>query len=198
LAHARSGMRFKSAGARCNGRGHPNVMGAPLPDFAFHAGDEERRGSKPALVLGLVFAVVGLGLLAGSWLTYRTERSRLKNWIRTVGVVTGLEAKRSKVEDGSRVTYAPNVEFVLPSGEVHHFIGSVSSNPPSYAEGENVRVLYNSQRPSEADIDSFMTHWFAPLCFLGMGIVFLLVGAYHTFGAMKEIGIAVPGLTSFN
>jgi hypothetical protein len=138
---------------------------------------------------GLLFFAAGLALLVGSVITYRSARSRLEKWVRTVGVVTGLEEKWTNDDNGSRVTYAPKVKFVLASGEEHHFIGSISSRPPSYSEGEQVRVLYNPQRPSEADIDSFTTHWFPPLAFLGMGVIFVPIGAYLSANAIKAISL---------
>lgn len=128
-------------------------------------------------LFGLVFTVAGVGLLVGSYLAYSRERSRLKHWAPTVGVVTGMQERKSQDSEGSTsVTFAPIVEFTLPSGETYRFTGSIASNPPAYSEDEPVRVLYNPRRPSEADIDSPMTHWFGPLALLGMGIVISLAG----------------------
>ena len=155
--------------------------------FLFGAELEGRARHWLGFAIGLVFFAVGLALLVGSVITYRSARSRLQNWVRASGVVAGLEEKWTKDDEGSRVTYAPRVKFVVPSGEEYQFIGSISARPPSYSEGEQVRVLYNPLRPSEADIDSFATHWFVPLVLLGMGVVFVPVGAYAAVGAIKAI-----------
>jgi hypothetical protein len=129
-------------------------------------------------VFGLIFAVIGVGLLAGSYLSYHREHARVKAWSRTTGIVTGLQEQRSKDSEGHiSLTYAPIVEFTLPNGETHRFIGSIASYPPSHAEHQQVHVLYNPLRPSEADVDSFVTHWLLAICLLGAGIVCSLFAA---------------------
>ena len=58
--------------------------------------------------MGLVFAIIGLGVMAGGVLSHRSHQHIIDNGIRTRGVVVDLIRKT----DGDGVsTYAPAVEY---------------------------------------------------------------------------------------
>jgi hypothetical protein len=51
----------------------------------------------------------------------------------------------------------------------------VASNLPLYATGDRVRLLYKTNEPEVAFIDSFFERWLGPLVFTGGGGFFLAV-----------------------
>ncbi|WP_206733612.1 DUF3592 domain-containing protein [Flavobacterium sp. YO12] len=99
------------------------------------------------------------------------------------GTVVELISKRS---DNS-TTYAPVVSFTTKAGNKIEFTSSVSSNPPSYSEGESVEVLYDPAEPKDASINGFASLWIGPLIFGILGTVFFLIGfGIILFGILKQ------------
>jgi hypothetical protein len=58
----------------------------------------------------------------------------------------------------------------------------VATSPPAYHVSETVNVLYLESDPCDAKIESFMSLWFPPMFFGGMGTIFLAVGGGMIFG----------------
>jgi hypothetical protein len=132
-------------------------------------------GRAAVAVVGKVFLIVGLSglVVAGALAAYRwtTIRSR----VRADGTVVAL----SRWGRG----YHPVTEFTPPGGTPVRIESTVSSNPPSYAVGDHVWVLYDPASPQQADIDRFWPLWFFPMLagmlgtpFTLLGIIFSLVG----------------------
>lgn len=71
--------------------------------------------------------------------------------------------------------YRPVVRFMTENGPTT-IVGQVNANPPAYAVGDAVRVLYNRERPSEATIDSFAERWFHALIFGVLGAAAATLG----------------------
>jgi hypothetical protein len=125
-------------------------------------------------VLKYIFLVVGLGLLTGAFILYQNKKAFLEKAVSAQGTVIELLESRS---DNS-TTYKPLVSFTTKEGRQIEFTSSVSSNPPSYDEGETVKVLYYPGDPKEATINDFMSIWFGPLIVGFLGTVFSLVGFF--------------------
>jgi hypothetical protein len=124
--------------------------------------------------LSIVFAVVGLGLLAGAIAVTLNTRAFIATAKHAPGTVTELIPKRDS-DDGS-ITYTPVVIFEATSGASISFTSSFSSNPPSYDVGEKVEVLYAPDNPNEARINGFGSLWFGSLILGGLGTVFCAIG----------------------
>jgi len=119
-----------------------------------------------------VFTLVGLGMLVGAALLYLNTRSFLARASVAPGVVIDLVASRSS----DSITYRPVVRFSTAVGERVEFASGTSSNPPSYAKGEAVEVLYSPNQPRDAKINGVFSLWGGSLILGGMGGVFLLIG----------------------
>ncbi len=128
---------------------------------------------KPLSWVSWIFAIVGLGLLCGSYWAWSSSQGYIDEGIRTTGTVIDLEYRSS--DDGSG-TYAPVVEFQDREGVRRVYHSTSSSSPPAYSRGEQVDLYYMPGEPERAMIDSFMDRYFAPLVLGGMGVVFSLVG----------------------
>ena len=109
----------------------------------------------PSRIVGVLFllpALLSAGLAV--WF-YTSSNSFLRNAISTQGVV--VDQKPSSGNDGT--TYATEFEFQDGTGSTHRSVTSWSSNPPAYAVGSQVEVLYVARNPSDARLRSFTSLW---------------------------------------
>jgi hypothetical protein len=81
------------------------------------------------------------------------------------------------------VGYAPVVAFTTAAGKSVEFEGRDTQNPPRYAEGEKVAVIYDPADPSAAVIDDFADQWSEALVLGGFG---LLVVVFMTLTTLAE------------
>jgi hypothetical protein len=123
--------------------------------------------------LSIVFALIGLGLLAGALALALNTRSFIATAKHAQGSVIELIEKRDS--DGS-VTYKPVVAFTADSGASVNFTSSFSSNPPAYDVGEAVEVLYAPDNPNSARIRGFGSLWLGPTILGCLGAVFAAIG----------------------
>jgi len=124
------------------------------------------------IVVKYAFTLVGAAMLIGALLWYTSTRTFLAKAAQAQGTVIELEPVRSS--DGT--TYRPLVRFNDERGQSIQISSSVSSNPPSFAKGESVRVYYDRDDPRVAKLDGYFQLWGGPTIIAALGSVFLLVG----------------------
>ena len=120
------------------------------------------------LFLCLVELVIGGVLLNGA-------QAKRESWEPGTATVVKLEKRRG--------AWSP--VFSLPVGEKSVMIrGSVASNPPAYAVGDKVEMLYPAEAPQDAVTNDFAGLYVIPavLFFMAateavLGTVFLLIAA---------------------
>lgn len=101
-----------------------------------------------------------------------------------------------EMRDGSDVaTYRPIVRFTDNDGRLRQFGSDVSSNPPGYAIGERVTVIYDPADPSDAMIDSFRDRYLMSLGLAFFGTVMALYGLGCLVASWRSRGIAHPPLS---
>ncbi|HVR96371.1 MAG TPA: DUF3592 domain-containing protein [Thermoanaerobaculia bacterium] len=126
-----------------------------------------------------IFSLIGLCLiLIGGYVALRTQRF-LGNAVSAEGTVVELVrsvSSRSGRRSGSSKTYRPVVQFTTADGRPIEMVSSVGSNPPAYSVGERVGVWYDPTRPEDAKLAGFLSLWFLPLLFTGIGAVFASIG----------------------
>jgi hypothetical protein len=145
------------------GRGLPPA-GAPSPS--------RRRGLPPWFPWPFL-AFGTAALIAASVVAYQT-RQFMAEASQADGVVVDLIGHRGS--KGS-VTYAPKVAFRAEGTPAPiEFVGAVSSNPPAFAVGEHVEVVYDVRRPQQARIATTFELWAMPLIFGGLGLIFTTIG----------------------
>jgi hypothetical protein len=127
---------------------------------------------KALTIIKYVFAALGSALLVGAFVWYQSTKSFVAEAQRTEGSVVELVPSGS----GNSVTYRPVVRFTAPTGEAIEFTTASSSNPPGYAVGEKVGVLYAPSNPRAARIEGLLSLWGGPLIVGGLGVVFLAIG----------------------
>ncbi|MCS2610146.1 DUF3592 domain-containing protein [Halomonas dongshanensis] len=130
--------------------------------------------------------VVGIALLAGSLYFYFQTNAFLESAERTQGTVVRLAESRS--EDST--TYRPVISFAAPNGDAIEFISSTGSNPPSYSPGEPVSVLFDTDNPYSARLESFFSLWGGAFILGGLGAVFTLFGVAAFFIPVLSGGLS--------
>lgn len=136
-------------------------------------------------IVKYVFTAIGVGLLTGAFLLYKTTSSFLGEANTAEGTVVDVVQSRS----GDSTNYRPVVRFTHQNGEKIEFISSSGSNPPSYSKGEKVPVSYDPAEPQTARINDFFSLWGGPTILGVVGGAFFLVGAGLILaGALKGPG----------
>ncbi|WP_066382429.1 DUF3592 domain-containing protein [Anabaena sp. CA = ATCC 33047] len=125
-------------------------------------------------MFGSIFAGVGsIFAVTGIIITLNT-RSFVATSVTTQGTVIDLIPRSSS--SSRSVVYYPVVRFTPSSGDPITFAANSGSNPPAHTRGEQVEVLYNPQKRDSAMINSWLSLWFLPVMFTGMGSLFVVIG----------------------
>lgn len=138
-------------------------------------------------IIKYVFSVIGIAMLVGASLLYNNTSDFLTRAVAAQGQVVDLVLSRSS----DSTSYYPVVVFRDASGRQVKFQSNTGSNPPSYARGERVEVLYEPGEPEAARINGFFSLWGAATIVGGLGLVFGLVGFGMTvYGLLHQRGKA--------
>jgi hypothetical protein len=129
-------------------------------------------------VLPLMFLVTGIALLVNAARHWMQTRSFLAGAHEVAGEVVALKKEPSSQSGADEAeTYRPVVVFKTRTGRQERFESMASSNPPTYAVGDTVRVLYHPELPLPPRLHAFSDLWFPSALFAGLGLVFTAVGA---------------------
>lgn len=130
---------------------------------------------KPQTVMTIgkyIVAIIGFALLFGAYTSYQSSQRFIAQALMAEGTVLELISSRSS----DSITYRPLVAFTGQDGQRYEFVSSSGSNPPSYARGERVTVLYSADNPNNAQLDGFFSIWGATIIFAALGGVFFAIG----------------------
>jgi hypothetical protein len=99
-------------------------------------------------------------------------------------VVETYQSASTDSDDRNSVSYYPVVEFQTPDGQAHRFKGSTGNSSPDFEDGARVKLRYNPNDPSEAQLVNFSQFWLGPLAITiaGMIALFLGIGSFLVFG----------------
>ncbi len=124
--------------------------------------------------LTVIFMLVGaVMLLIAGWML---SRDPLFSGAGAEAVGTVVDLKRTASGNG-KASYYPVVTYRDAGGAEHRFTGTIGSNPPDYARGEEVAVRYDPAAPEEAVIDSWSARLLGPGLTGGMGLLLLWMSA---------------------
>jgi hypothetical protein len=133
-----------------------------------------RAGSGDAWVtkVGILFAVIAVGLLTAAALTYISKSRFVDRAVRAEGTVVDVELKTSRSTDTSRLTTSryPVVEFQARNEQRVRFTSSSSMSGASV--GDRVTVLYDPAKPRDASLSGVGQLWLLPMILGGIGIFF--------------------------
>lgn len=114
---------------------------------------------------------IGLALLALAAYLFARRLSTLLHGRVAVGRVVGHESRK----DDESICYLPIVEFTDARGTTRRFTSVAGGSTQSPAVGASVRVVYRTENPKVAYVQSFLHMWAAPLAcaVLGAGALFV-------------------------
>lgn len=147
-------------------------------------------GEYAILILGL--ALFGLGLY------FLKERlDFFKHSIQAEGIVIDIEKSGSRgSKGGSRYSYYPVISFQALDGNIYTFSPESGTNSyGEYLQGDKLTIMYNTENPQSAKIDSFWERWGIQLTFLIVGLAILLAqggkiyNIFYTVRLRKELPI---------
>ena len=152
--------------------------------FEANVKDKIGRGPNVGKIVGGIFTVIGLVLLAVSGtILYFTQQSRAAE-VEAPGVVVRNELRRyepanqSSSSRGSRDLWHAVVEFTLADGTSKTVEMSNGNWPKAYDEGEAVTVRYDPAKPLKARIEGdFGMNYFPTIITGFLGSIFFIVGA---------------------
>ncbi|KLN62063.1 hypothetical protein WH96_00520 [Kiloniella spongiae] len=133
---------------------------------------------KTIKILQYIFLCVGLITLSTTGIWSYTTLEFVNNARSTQGTVTDLIQSRSSSSSSTRNSYVyrPKVTFRTETGEDITFQSSTGSNPPAYARGENLNVLYDPENPQNAKISDTLSLWLGPIILGIIGFIFSVIG----------------------
>jgi hypothetical protein len=121
----------------------------------------------------LIFFVGGaIALGAGSLLAVRAVKFE-RRASRAVGIVMDNVVTIDNAEN--QVSYHPKIKFRTKEGLDVTIISPNGNSDAEFRVGEEVPVLYDPQKPTDATIDSFWHRWMLAIIFLGLGAVAVIV-----------------------
>jgi hypothetical protein len=128
------------------------------------------------IIGGVIFFLVGAGVLVGDFFITTGTISFLNSSIKTDGSVVNIIHSRSS--DSVNAMYTPEVSFTDASGQAITFTSNISSSSPSYKIGDKVSVLYDKNNSQSARINTFFQLWFATIVMSIVGVIFFLIGLF--------------------
>lgn len=121
------------------------------------------------LTLGIIFGLVGgLLVLIGVFLYIRT-RIFIGKAQEVKGTVIEMVYSRNSDGDGG---FSPVYQFKTLDGQNIVIHDSLSSNPPRFQVGQEVKVLYDPGNPQKARLNKWMNLYFVPVLLAGIGLIF--------------------------
>lgn len=124
--------------------------------------------NRSPLVVGLVLFAIGgifatIGLSMATWTIMWASGGTQS----TEGTVIRM------VRSGKGTKPVAKYEVV---GQSHEVVGQLTTSPPAHRVGDKVPVLYKTDTPADAVIDTFINRWLFPTIFGSIGGVLTLVG----------------------
>jgi Protein of unknown function (DUF3592) len=135
---------------------------------------------------GWICVIVGIIVLTISFFIYLHTRSFVQSASRAQGTVIRLDENR-----GGPESY-PVFTFRDAKGQAHEIESNTGENPPAYKIGDAVTLLYQSNRPANAEIDSFFNVWGWNIVLGGVGIFHFVLGFGILVVAIKILGNPGP------
>jgi hypothetical protein len=122
---------------------------------------------------GLIFLVLGVGLLVGCFFAVTRTKRFLANAHEAQAEVIALQHRVGTHHERS---YYPVLRYRTQQGTTQEVVSNVGTNPPRYKEGDSVVVLYDPAQPDNVRIHTFFNVWVFPLVLGALGVIFLCVG----------------------
>jgi uncharacterized protein DUF3592 len=135
------------------------------------------------LLIGVLFVLLGFAMLIGGVVAAVKQSRQSARNLSATGTVVDL-VKRV-INPGSGGVYCPVIDFATSTGHAVRFESQFGTMPATHRLGQKITVRYDPSNPQKAEVDSATSGWLVPGCmigmgvgFLGMGLVFLVIGIF--------------------
>ncbi len=154
---------------------------------------QEAALSKPAsgkkslggVIIGCVFALVGVGVLVGAGMSAHTAYQVSADGVIAQGEVVSLKRERSSGKRGSRTSYYPVFRFAAQDGREYRVKHNQGSNPPVWKKGEKVELIYLPDNPETAVPNTFWGKYAFPFILAVFGTAFTVMGSFVAWHCRK-------------
>lgn len=139
--------------------------------------------------VGAIFALVGVGAMAGSWFMAEKQLAILREWPTVEAEVLQSEVTSHRDSDDNSTTYGARVEFHFVVSGVEHktwadrgwttsFRSWMQSTADRFSPGSRHPIRYNPAQPTDTRFNAgYSLEFFGvPVFLTGFGLIFLLVG----------------------
>ena len=141
----------------------------------------------------VLFMMLGPTLLVSGIFLFFRQRARIARSVSAEGIVIELIPRRAsgefiyeKTEQGVKLEkkylYRPRVRFRTQDGRTIKFTPSIAMRPSPYQVGDRISILYEPDRPHQAQVNRFVYLWFYSIMFIifgfftmGMGLLFYII-----------------------
>ncbi|MCW2926717.1 MAG: hypothetical protein JWM86_685 [Thermoleophilia bacterium] len=137
-------------------------------------------------VIGILFFVIGVGLLVGAWIPTRSTLELRRVGDRVSGQVVAIATHR----DSDGTTYAPIYAYEVDGAPYRHQADVSSSSRPEV--GEEATLLVDPDDPTRVKPATFMGQWFLTALLGGMGATFAIIGLFSAVYAGRSSGSESP------
>ncbi|MDF2515318.1 MAG: Protein of uncharacterized function [Sphingobacterium sp.] len=135
---------------------------------------------KMATAIHMILLLIGLALLILGVVSFSQARRLMTNGLPVQATV--VENIPSRDREGGTM-YTPLIEYTI-DGSVRSFSPTARSNPPAYAIGEKVSLIYDPDNGKDIRIRSYWGMYLASNILLAMALPMLLIGGgYFLFKA---------------
>lgn len=139
------------------------------------------------LALPFILLSIGAVLLAQGYQHWSASKQLIDSSLAAEGtVIRNAPYMSSKPGKSSSLVYFPQVTFTTSKGQVVEFTSSVTSRAEQYQPGDQVRVLYQENRPKDAVIGSFNALWAVAIIFTVSGILVVMFAAWFYRKAQRD------------
>ncbi len=150
---------------------------AETPQEAVLSTPASGKKSIGGVIIGCLFALVGVGALVGAGVTAHTAYQVSADGVIAQGEVVSLKRERSSGRRGSGTSYYPVFRFTAQDGREYRVKHNQSSNPPAWKKGEKVELIYLPDNPETAVPNTFWGKYTVSVFLSVFGMVFGGAGA---------------------
>ena len=156
----------------------------PFAKLASIWADARKHKNGPLVGVGVFLVLVGTLAVVGSAFAFSGTVGLIVNGSGAEGTVVDMEITSRSTKNGTSYSYFPIVSFRAKNEQMYTFTSNFTDNKADV--GDKVRVLYNSNNPQSARIDSFGHLWGGGILLLVLGLVFggigvLIAGPLRSF-----------------
>ena len=125
----------------------------------------------PLLILiGIFLSIIG-------YFSLRKNQKLSKEGVKVMAKVIDISEDHSSDSEGySSTSYYPILEFKDENSTKHSFKGNVGGGKRKYHLDQEIEILYDPQKPDNAQMKSVMGQWITPIIIIIVGIMLVVGG----------------------